>query len=185
MLIIAILTAVFLTTSHLASAMFFASNPLCGFNNSDDFLNFEQSSVFLDLRPLGVCSWGFNFVMPPPSGITGTIDQCLQCVLVPASDACPTGLSNSMLDITWDLAPASGCQLMGCLDVECPPHSLARPGGAMCPNGVTAVACCPYVAHSLCCTTLQCEVEATPGGSCLSITGNQDLLPGQVLDIPR
>ena len=166
---------------------YFQSNPSCGFTNSSDFIAFEESNVYQSLRSLGVCNWGYNLVLPIPAGLSGTMDQCLQCVPVPGSaSSCPDGFSPSNIRQSWDLVPASGCQLSGCLAVDCPSDSIEFGQGTPCPGGShTAKTCCPIIPHTLCCQTQSCVAEATPSGSCLALNSNQDLLPSQALLVTK
>jgi hypothetical protein len=172
--------------SQLAQSTYFVSNPSCGLVSSG-FLQFEQSLAYEYLRPLGVCDWGYDTVLPSPAGLSGTIDLCLQCLFVPASEShCPAGYTKSSLDETWDLVPEGGCQLTsGCLDVTCPQNSLPYGQSNICPGGNQVLSCCPYVSYVMCCQSLTCSSEQEPSGNCIPLNSPQDLQPGQALEVTK
>lgn len=166
------------------ASVYFQSNPSCGLNSSG-FID-HGSDATAALSSLGVCNWGYNSILPIPGGLTGSVDQCLQCFFVPAfSPSCPDNYS-LIYNGQWDLFPSTSCQLSGCLDVDCPEGTIEIGQSAMCPGSKNrAKTCCPKVPQMLCCTSLQCISKDSPSGDCVALNSNQDLLPGQTIMVPK
>lgn len=176
------LLALLLSAAHwhgAAAQQYFESNPGCGFV-TDGFVRFELSTAYHAWPSMGVCDWGFDTVLPRPSDMSGTLDQCLQCTFVPWSQSaeCPEGFDAAGAQ-QYDLYPESGCRQTGCLGLQCPSGDVEFGQPGICPNGAEAHNCCSPASHQMCCKPLQCIQRDVPAGQCLD--SNRDLLPGQAI----